>query len=178
MSFKSFYEGGDFANFITMYRFYHQITQHELAGKIGVSLSTVQNWENGVSRPRQERRIQIADALHLTNEEREAFFLAIQSSPEPPANTEQALQNAVERVAEANPKNIQEVAAAQAEIINSYYLNGLEQSKKSFFWSLIWGGIGSGFLLGAVSVLLFRQPSEIAYASGIGGVLVEMFAGT
>jgi hypothetical protein len=61
----------------------------------------------------------------------------------PPASTTQAIQNAVERVAEANPKNIQEVAAAQAEIINSYYLNGLEQSKKSFFWSLIWGGIGS-----------------------------------
>ena len=84
----------------------------------------------------------------------------------------------MERVAEANPKNIQEVAAAQVEIINSYYLNGLEQSKKSFFWSLIWGGIGSGFLLVAVSVLLFRQPTEIAYASGIGGILVEMFAGT
>ena len=27
-------------------------------------------------------------------------------------------------------------------------------------------------------MLLFRQPTEIAYASGIGGVLVEMFAGT
>lgn len=43
---------------------------------------------------------------------------------------------------------------------------------------MIWGGIGSGFLIIAVSVLLLRQPSEIALASGIGGVLVEMFAGT
>ena len=120
----------------------------------------------------------LADALSLTNEEREAFLAANSSFDTTPVDTVQAIQDAVELVAEANPKNIQEVAAAQAEIINAYYLNGLEQSKKSFLWSLIWGRIGSGFLLVAVSVLLFRQPTEIAYASGIGGVLVEMFTGT
>ncbi|MBO0794051.1 MAG: helix-turn-helix domain-containing protein [Ktedonobacteraceae bacterium] len=168
-----------FASQLRLYRERAGLSQRALGEKVGVSDATIGYWENGVNRPQLRRMFQLADALSLTHEEQEALFSAVGfSSNAASVNTAQTLQNAVERVAEANPKNIQEVAAAQAEIINSYYLNGLEQSKKSFFWSLIWGGIGSGFLLVAVSVLLFRQPTEIAYASGIGGVLVEMFAGT
>lgn len=86
--------------------------------------------------------------------------------------------NAVEKTAKANPNNIQEVAASQLAIINSYYQSGLQQSQQSFRWSLIWGGIGFGFLIFAVGVLLFRQPTEVAFASGIAGALVEVFAGT
>jgi hypothetical protein len=37
-------------------------------------------------------------------------------------------QQAVEEVAKADPKNIQEVAASQLSIINSYYQSGLQQS--------------------------------------------------
>jgi hypothetical protein len=84
---------------------------------------------------------------------------------------------AVQEVAKADPNNIQEVAASQLSIINSYYQSGLRQSQQSFSWSLIWGGVGFGFLLLAVGVLLFRQPTEVAVASGIAGALVEAFAG-
>jgi hypothetical protein len=87
-------------------------------------------------------------------------------------------QQAVEEVAKANPNNIQEVAASQLSIINSYYQSGLQQSQQSFQWSLIWGGIGLGFLIAAISFLLLRQPTEVAIASGIGGAIVEVFAGT
>lgn len=87
-------------------------------------------------------------------------------------------QQAVEEVAKADPDNIQEVAASQLSIINSYYQSGLQQSQQSFRWSLIWGGIGLAFLTAAVSFLLIRQPTEIAIASGIGGALVQVFAGT
>jgi transcriptional regulator with XRE-family HTH domain len=154
------------------------LSQHALAEKSGISDRTIQRLESDqMVRPSRLLLLPIANELHLTNEEREPLFLAADQS-KASVNTEQALQNAVERVAKANPKNIQEVAAAQTAIIIAYYYNGLEQSKKSFVWSLIWGGIGSGFLLGAITVLLFRQPTEIAYASGIGDVLVEMFAGT
>jgi hypothetical protein len=90
----------------------------------------------------------------------------------------EARQEAIASVAKADPKNIQEVAASQLSIINSYYHSGLQQSQQSFRWSLIWGGIGFGFLIVAVSVLLFRQPTEVAFASGIAGTLVEVFAGT
>src|SRR6266851_2253121 len=87
-------------------------------------------------------------------------------------------QEAVQKVAQANPNNIQEVAASQLSIINSYYQSGLQQSQQSFKWSLIWGGIGLGFLIAAISFLLLRQPTEVAIASGIGGAIVEVFAGT
>jgi hypothetical protein len=87
-------------------------------------------------------------------------------------------QQAVQEVAKADPNNIQEVAASQLSIINSYYQSGLQQSQQSFKWSLIWGGIGLGFLIGAISFLLLRQPTEVAIASGIGGAFVELFAGT
>lgn len=87
-------------------------------------------------------------------------------------------QQAVQDVAKADPNNIQEVAASQLSIINSYYQSGLQQSQQSFRWSLIWGGIGLIFLIAAVSFLLFREPAEVALASGIGGAIVEVFAGT
>ncbi len=87
-------------------------------------------------------------------------------------------QQAIQEVAKANPNNIQEVAASQLSIINSYYQSGLQQSQQSFKWSLIWGGIGLGFLIAAISFLLLRQPTEVAIASGIGGAIVEVFAGT
>jgi Cyanobacterial TRADD-N associated 2-Transmembrane domain len=86
-------------------------------------------------------------------------------------------QQAVEEVAKANPNNIQEVAASQLSIINSYYQSGLQQSQQSFKWSLIWGGIGLGFLIAAVSFLLIHQPTEVAIASGIAGIIEEMVAG-
>src|SRR5262245_63879613 len=41
-------------------------------------------------------------------------------------------QQAVQEVAKANPSNIQEVAASQLAIINSYYQSGLHQSQQSF----------------------------------------------
>jgi len=87
-------------------------------------------------------------------------------------------QRAVEEVAKADPNNIQEVAASQLSIINSYYQSGLQQSQQSFKWSLIWGGVGLVFLIAAVGFLLFRQPTEVAFASGIGGAFMEVFAGT
>ena len=107
------------------------LSQHALAEKSGISDRTIQRLESDqMVRPSRLLLLPIANELHLTNEEQEPLFsAAVQSKAF--VNTEQALQNAVERVAEANPKNIQEVAAAQAEIINAYYINGLEQSKRA-----------------------------------------------
>ena len=91
--------------------------------------------------------------------------------------TDIIFSHALKEVAKADPNNIQEVAASQLAIINSYYQSGLQQSQQSFRWSLIWGVVGFGFLLLAVGVLLFRQPTEVALASGIAGAFVEAFAG-
>lgn len=86
------------------------------------------------------------------------------------------LDEAVKKVKNANPDNIQEVAASQLSIINNYYISGLEQSQQSFRWSLIWGGIGFAFLLAAVAFVLFRQPSLVATISVISGAIVEIIA--
>ena len=88
------------------------------------------------------------------------------------------MRRLIERVEKSDPANIQEVAATQLRIINSYYQSGLQQSQRSFHWSLIWGGIGFSFFVFAVGVLLFRQLSEVALISTIAGALVELFAGT
>jgi hypothetical protein len=90
----------------------------------------------------------------------------------------QAREQAIFQVATANPANIQEVAASQLSIINSYYQNALQQSQQSFRWSLVWGGVGLVFLMASVSFLLLRQPTDVALASGIGGAIVEAFAAT
>ncbi len=87
-------------------------------------------------------------------------------------------QQAVRQVAKADPNNIQEVAASQLAIINSYYQSGLQQSQRSFFWSLVWGGVGLAFLIAAVMILLFRQPTEVAWSSGVAAAFMEVFAGT
>ncbi|HEY7419238.1 MAG TPA: hypothetical protein VH593_28910 [Ktedonobacteraceae bacterium] len=90
----------------------------------------------------------------------------------------QAREQAIFQVATANPANIQEVAASQLSIINSYYQNALQQSQQSFRWSLVWGGVGLVFLMASVSLLLLHQPTDVALASGIGGAIVEAFAAT
>jgi hypothetical protein len=89
-----------------------------------------------------------------------------------------ASQQAIAKVERADPANIQEVAASQLAIVNSYYQSGLEQSQQSFHWSLIWGGIGLVFFIAAVSFLLLHQSNEVALASGLGGAVVEVLAGT
>ncbi len=83
-----------------------------------------------------------------------------------------------QQIAQADPKNIQEVAASQLSIINNYYIVGLQQSQQSFRWSLIWGGIGLSFLIAAVCFLLLRQPTEVSFTSTIGGAIIEVFAGS
>jgi transcriptional regulator with XRE-family HTH domain len=145
-------------------------SQLALADQIGTTAVNISRWENGSTFPTPYFRQRLCEIFGKSPEELGLIL--------PVSDTVQAIQNTVDQVAEANPKNIQEVAASQLAIINSYYLNGLEQSQQSFRWSLIWGGIGLVFFVIAVIVLLFRQPAEVAYVSGIGGAIVEVFAGT
>ena len=85
-------------------------------------------------------------------------------------------QQAVQEVAKADPNNVQEVAASLLSITNSYYESGLEQSKRSFNWSLIWGAVGLVFLIECIIFLLIRQPAGVAIASGAIGAAVGAFA--
>jgi transcriptional regulator with XRE-family HTH domain len=144
-----------------------------LAELVNASPSQLARLEQGHVNPGLSLAVRLSKVFGKSIED-----LGLIDSDIPTSNTTQAIHEAVEQVAQADPRNIQEVAASQLAIINSYYLNGLEQSQQSFRWSLIWGGIGLGFLITAVGVLLFRQPTEIAYASGIGGAILDLLAGT
>ncbi|EFH80630.1 TRADD-N-associated membrane domain-containing protein [Ktedonobacter racemifer] len=88
------------------------------------------------------------------------------------------LSQAVANIAGVNPGNIQEVAASQLAIINSYYQSGLEQSRQSLRWSLVWCGIGFGFFLTAVGIVLFQKSLEISIISVISGAIIEVSAST
>ena len=82
----------------------------------------------------------------------------------------------LERVVQADPKNIQEVAITQLELSNSYYRNALQQSQHSFRSALIWASIGTLFIFAAIVFLIIQKPANLSYVSLIGGAVVEAIA--
>lgn len=80
------------------------------------------------------------------------------------------------KVAQADPANIQEVAASQLQIINNYYQSVLYQAQRSFTWALIAAGVGLAFFLAAIAFLIFQQPANISQVSLISGALIEVIS--
>jgi hypothetical protein len=88
-----------------------------------------------------------------------------------------SVSDSVERLSKANPKDVQEIAASQIQLLNSYYHISLDQARRSFYSALAAAGIGLIFFLAAIGFLLFKQPSEgVASASIISGSLVEVIS--
>ena len=83
----------------------------------------------------------------------------------------------IEQLAQANPANIQEVAATQIPIGNRYYESVLQQSQRSFQAALILSIIGTPLIFAAVGFLLIRQPSDLSYVSLAGGAILDGIAG-
>lgn len=82
-----------------------------------------------------------------------------------------------DRVAAADPNNVQEVAASQLEISNSYYRSVLDQAKSSFRMAIIGAGIGVAFFLAAVLIAIWRNNAGAASLSAVAGGIVECVAG-
>lgn len=163
-----------FGEWLRKKRIEQSLTQQALANQLGITLKTIQRFESSATRPSPYTIRRLEQVLGPLPEG------ILQALPDEEANQSPAetLAVATDQIAEADPKNIQEVASVTQAIINTYYQDGLSQSRQSFRWSLICSGIALLFLIGAITVLLFRQPAEIAIASGIGGAIVEAFAGT
>ena len=83
----------------------------------------------------------------------------------------------LDQLSEAEPGEVQAVAASQIRLLTSYYSAVLAQATKSFQWALIAAGIGLVFFLGAVVLLITIQSQSIATISVIGGAIVEVIAG-
>ena len=86
----------------------------------------------------------------------------------------------IEKVAQTDPADIQATTANLMQIDNSYYINALNQSQRSFNWALIGGGVGVVFFIAAVFILIFRQPISESYVAAIitasSGGVVETIA--
>lgn len=80
-------------------------------------------------------------------------------------------------VAQADPSNVQQVAASQLELINNYYSTILDQARQSFRWAIIAAGVGLLFFISAVGFLLVTQKSDLSSISVISGALIEVIAG-
>src|SRR6266700_21563 len=82
----------------------------------------------------------------------------------------------IEDVAKADPANIQQVAASQLAIVNSYYESVLMQAQQSFVWALRAAGVGLLFFIAAVSFILLKQTENVAVISLISGALVDVIS--
>ncbi len=80
-------------------------------------------------------------------------------------------------VARADPSNIQEVAASQLLLTNSYYHSVLRQARQSFVAAIIAASAGLTFFAAAVIVLLLTRALDAAILSTLGGVIVELISG-
>ena len=58
--------GSDFASSLRAYRARADISQAELAKRVGVDTASVQNWENGDYMPSLRTTIKLADVLGIT----------------------------------------------------------------------------------------------------------------
>jgi len=54
---------------------------------------------------------------------------------------------AIEQISKANPGDVQQIAASQIELLNSYYDAVLDQAETSFKWALIAAGVGLGLFV-------------------------------
>ncbi len=93
------------------------------------------------------------------------------------ANDVGARKSTFASVAQADPSNIQQVAASQLELINNYYSTILNQAVQSFRWAIIAAGVGLAFFVAAVTFLLTTQQTNLSAVSIISGALVEVISG-
>lgn len=83
----------------------------------------------------------------------------------------------IRNVAEADPTNIQQVAASQLALNNSYYSNVLAQAQRSFTAAIVSAAVGLVFFLTAVGIALSTTNFSAAVISAIGGGIVETISG-
>jgi Cyanobacterial TRADD-N associated 2-Transmembrane domain len=86
------------------------------------------------------------------------------------------IRQSIERLGTADPKNVQQIAAAQIELLSVYHQEVLAQSRQSFFWALIGSGAGLALFIVAVLFSLLSGPGP-ASVPLVAGTVVEVVAG-
>jgi hypothetical protein len=88
-----------------------------------------------------------------------------------------ASEAAIQEAATVDPANIQEVAASQLAIGNSYYSSVLSQARQSFVAAVVVAVVGFVLFLVAVAVALAGGSLSASVLSAVGGGTVEVIAG-
>ena len=105
------------------------------------------------------------------------FEAGVIGRPRPVVKSLKLANKAIQSVAKADPSNIQEVAASQLDISNSYYQSVLDQARQSFRSAIIAGAIGFAFFLAAVAFVLAQDEPDAAIISAISGGIAQAIAG-
>jgi hypothetical protein len=93
------------------------------------------------------------------------------------ASVQNIYLEAIKDVSDADPENIQQVAAAQLSLSTSYYENVLQQAQRSFIAAIASAAIGLAFFIASVSIFLIRNDVRAGTVSAISGAIVEVIAG-
>jgi hypothetical protein len=84
----------------------------------------------------------------------------------------------IKRIEDADPANVQQIAASQLELLTHFYHLVLAQSRRSFWWAIVGSGIGLVFFIAAVGFALTTGVAlSAAVISGLAGAIVEGVAG-
>jgi hypothetical protein len=83
----------------------------------------------------------------------------------------------MDRLEEAQPGDVQAIAASQIRLLDGYHSQVLSQAARSFRWALIAAGVGLAFYLAAVVFVVVDQPPRVATISLISGALIEVISG-
>ncbi|MDN3356830.1 hypothetical protein [Actinomadura sp. DC4] len=87
------------------------------------------------------------------------------------------MSGAIEGVAKADPENIQQVAASQLALSNSYYQSALSQASRSFMAAIVSAGVGLLFFVSSVVFAMVSRNVSAAYISALAGGIVEVISG-
>jgi hypothetical protein len=94
---------------------------------------------------------------------------------EPPPKP--SVRSALSEVSNADPNNIQEVAAGTLALNNLYYENVLAQARSSFLAAVVTATIGTVFFLGAVALAITTDRVAPSAIGALGGAIVSAISG-
>jgi hypothetical protein len=82
----------------------------------------------------------------------------------------------IDRLARADPGDVQEVAASQLQLLVGHHRTALAQSRRCFFWALVAAGIGFIFFFSASLYGMATGNVAAALVPVLAGIVVEAMA--
>ena len=87
------------------------------------------------------------------------------------------VKHSIDRLAKADPKDVQEVAASQLQLIAGCHKIVVSQASRCFFWGLVGTGIGLGFFVVAALYSIVTGNAAAAMVPALSGSVIAAVAG-